>query len=138
MGTYGRGVPPPLRALPTALAVTLPTALVAAGSLVLGFGVADLTGQRWLGGLVLVAALVWCWPRWRRAAGTARAVGLLACYLVAFALSHLIAGLIGAWPSVLLVAVGMALACWAVADRRSAAAAGARLRSGPAAHPDLR
>ena len=56
----------------------LPTWPVAAGSLLLGFGVAQATGVRPLGGLVLVAAAAWCMLRWWRAAGVARAAVLLA------------------------------------------------------------
>ena len=51
----------------------LPTWPVAAGSLLIGFGVAQATGIRPLGGLVLVAGAAWCTVRWRRSAGAARA-----------------------------------------------------------------
>lgn len=95
----------------------LPTAAIAAGSLIAGFGVAEVTGQRWLGGIVLVAGVAVCWPRWRRSAGTGPAAGLLVGYIAAFALSHVIAGALGAWASVFLVAALVAAACWIVADR---------------------
>ncbi len=95
----------------------LPSAVIAAGSLIAGFGVAELTGQRWLGGIVLVAGVAVCWPMWRRSAGLGAAVGLSAGYLVAFVLSHVIAGALGAWVSVFLVSALVAAACWVVADR---------------------
>ncbi len=66
--------------------------LVAAGSLVLGFAVAQVTGVRSLGGLVLVLAAAWCYVQWRRAAGWPVAVGLVLLYVTAFAGSHLLAG----------------------------------------------
>lgn len=93
------------------------TALVAALSLVAGFGVAELTGVRALGGLVLVAAVAWCALRWRRRS-TAVAVALVALYLGAFVASHLLADVLGAWPSVLLVALVVGLAARRAAPDR--------------------
>jgi len=104
----------------------LPTWPVASGSLLIGFGVAQATGVRPLGGIVLVAAAGWCTLRWWRAAGPARAAGLLGVYVAVFALSHVIAGTVGAWPAVLLAAGVTALAAWTLADgglARDAAAA---------------
>lgn len=83
---------------------------VAAGSLVAGFAVAQLTGVRSLGGLVLVAASVWCCLHWRRAAGAPVAAGLVLLYAAAFAGSHALAGVIGAWPSVLTVSAVVGVA----------------------------
>ena len=96
----------------------LPTWPIAAGSLAIGFGVAVATGVRPLGGLVLLAALIWCVPRWYRAAGIAGAVGLTLAYAAAFAGSHGLGHVIGAWPSVALVSAAMGGAAWAVADGR--------------------
>ena len=39
---------------------SIPTAVIAALTLVVGFAVADLTGVRALGGVVLVAGVAWC------------------------------------------------------------------------------
>ena len=78
------------------------TALVAALSLVAGFGVAELTGVRALGGLVLLAALACCAVRWARRS-VPLAVALVVLYVAAFVASHLLADALGAWPSVLLV-----------------------------------
>lgn len=89
---------------------------VAAGSLLLGFAVAQATGIRPLGGLVLVAGAVWCALRWRRSAGMARTAGLLLLYFTAFVVTHLLADTLGAWPSVMLAAAVTGLAVWAIAD----------------------
>ncbi len=97
---------------------SVPTALVAALSLVVGYAVAAGTGVRALGGVVLVLALVWCVLRWRALAGTPTAVGLAAAYVVLFAGSHLLALAVGAWPSVVTVAVVMGGLAWALADAR--------------------
>lgn len=101
----------------------MPTAVVAAASLVLGFAVADLTGVRPLGGLVLVAAVLWCVPRWVRAAGGSVAFGLVALYALGFALSHVIADAVTTWGAVLLVAAAVGAAVFVLVDRDEAAAA---------------
>jgi hypothetical protein len=97
----------------------MPTWPVAAGSLIAGFAVAQATGVRPLGGLVLAAAVVWCALHWRRAAGTPAAFGLALLYLAAFAASHVLADVLGTWGAVLLVAAVVGGAAWAVADRRA-------------------
>jgi hypothetical protein len=93
-----------------------PTWPVAAGSLALGFAVAQATGVRPLGGIVLVAGAGWCALRWREKVGAARAAGLVVLYLAAFAASHVLAHAIGAWPSVAVVAAVVAAGSYAVAD----------------------
>jgi hypothetical protein len=93
---------------------------VAAGSLLLGFGVAQATGVRPLGGLVLVGAAAWCALRWRRTAGTARTVALVLVYFGGFVVAHLIADTFGAWGAVLLVAAVVGIATWVLADGPSA------------------
>jgi hypothetical protein len=89
---------------------------VASGSLLLGFAVAQATGVRPLGGVVLVAGAGWCALRWRRAVGTARTVALVGVYLAAFAGSHVIAETVGTWPAVLLAAALAGLAALLAAD----------------------
>ncbi len=96
---------------------SVPTAPIAAASLVAGFAVADASGVRPLGGLVLALALAWCALRWRRSAGVARATALVALYLAAFVSSHLLAGVAGTWGAVLLVAAVVGAAAWLAADR---------------------
>ena len=95
----------------------MPTWPVAGLSLVAGFAVADATGVRPLGGLVLVAAAAWCFVRWRKVAGTGRALALVAFYAAAFAASHALADVLGTWGAVLAVAAAVATASWLLADR---------------------
>ncbi|MDO8209975.1 hypothetical protein [Conexibacter sp. CPCC 206217] len=98
--------------------MALPTAPVAAGSLVGGYLVARETGVRPLGGAVLAVAGAWCTREWARSAGAPVAGALLATYLGGFGASHPLAKRIGAWPSVLTVAAVSGAASWALADRR--------------------
>lgn len=95
----------------------LPTWPVAAGALILGFGVAELTGVRAIGGIVLFVGALWCGLRWKAARGLPVALGLVAVFLLAFALSHTLGRQIGSWPSVFVVSAVVALCAWAVVDR---------------------
>ncbi|MFP5219337.1 MAG: hypothetical protein ACLGIG_06305 [Actinomycetes bacterium] len=97
------------------------TSTLAGGSLVVGFAVAQVTGVRAAGGVVLVAALAWCAAQWRRQAGTGAAVGLVVLYAPLFVAAHLLAPLVGAWPAVVLVAVVMGAAAFRVATPTRAA-----------------
>jgi hypothetical protein len=97
----------------------VPTAPIAAGSLVAGYLVARETGIRPLGGAVLAAAGAWCAREWARVAGPGVAAGLLATYLAAFGASHPLAKRVGPWPSVLGVAAVSGSAAWALSDRRA-------------------
>jgi len=108
---------------------SLPAWPVAAGSLILGFAVAQVTGVRPLGGLVLIAGAAWCAVSWRADAGPARAAALLALYAAGFVASHLLADMLGAWGAVLCVATLVALASATLADH----AAGRSKRSSAAA-----
>lgn len=100
---------------PTAV---VPTAVVAAGSLVVGFAVAQATDVRALGGVVLLAGAAWCGRHWvRRQPVTG--VLLLTGYAGGFVGSHLLAREIGAWPSVLTVAGAVGAAAWLASDRRA-------------------
>ena len=96
----------------------MPTAPVAALTLIAGFAVAELTGVRALGGIVLVAGALWCAVRWRARAGTPAAAALVVVFALAFALSHVIGDALGAWPAVLLVAALTGAAVYPVADAR--------------------
>lgn len=97
----------------------VPTAVVAASGLVGGYGVARWTKERQLGGVVLAAAGAAAAQQWRRQAGGKAAGALTAAYVAAFAGSHPLAKKVGAWPAVIGVAGVVALASWAVADRRA-------------------
>jgi len=98
-----------------------PTWPVAAGSLAVGFAVAQATGVRPLGGVVLVAGCGWCALRWRERVGGGRTAGLVGLYLAAFAGSHVLAHAIGAWPSVAVACAVVAAGTHAVADGAPAA-----------------
>lgn len=94
----------------------VPTAPVAAASLIVAYAVAVSTGSRPLGGVVLALGGLWCIQAWRRRHGT-RTAALLACVsLAAFIFSHVLALAIGAWPSVVLVSVVVAAFAWTQAD----------------------
>jgi hypothetical protein len=99
----------------------LPTAPVAAASLIAGYAVAAGTGSRPLGGVVLAAGGLWCIREWARRHDTRTAVILGCAGLAAFVISHVLALAIGAWPAVLLVAVAIAIAAWLRADSRAGA-----------------
>jgi hypothetical protein len=99
---------------------TLPTAPVAAGSLVIGYVVARETGVRPLGGVVLTTAGLWCTRAWARGSGPVTAAALLGVYAAAFAGSHPLARRVGAWPAVLSSAVVSAAASWVLVDRKRA------------------
>ena len=108
---------PRTSALGTRHEPAVPTSVVAAGSLVVGFAVAQATEVRALGGAVLVVGALWCgrhWVRRRPATG----VLLLLGYAGGFVGSHLLAREIGAWPSVLTVAGAVGAASWVASDRR--------------------
>lgn len=98
----------------------LPTAPIAATGLIAGYGVAVTTGSRPLGGVVLALFGLVCVAIWARRDGRRTTIWLTVGGLGAFALSHVIALAIGAWPAVLLVAAITAAACWRFSDSRSA------------------
>ena len=106
----------------------LPTAPIAALGLIVGYAVAVASGSRPLGGVVLAACGLVCIAVWVRRDGRRTATWLTLEGLVAFALSHVIALAIGAWPAVLLVAAVTFAACWSLSDSRRPAA----LRTGAA------
>ncbi|MFD5630540.1 MULTISPECIES: hypothetical protein [unclassified Streptomyces] len=98
----------------------VPAAVVAASGLVGGYGVARWTRKRQLGGVVLAAAGATAARQWQQQAGGKAAGALTVAYVAAFAGSHPLSKKVGAWPAVFGVAGAVALASWAVADRRSA------------------
>ena len=107
------------------LVARMPTAPVAAFGLIAGFGVAVGTGSRPLGGLVMAACGLGCIVVWVRRDGRRTAAWLTAAGLLAFAVSHLLGLVIGAWPSVIVVAAATAGLCWRLSDSRRADAGGA-------------
>jgi hypothetical protein len=97
----------------------LPTAPLAASSLIASYGVVAATGSRPLGGVVLAAGGLCCIGIWRRRHGTRTAAQLGAVGFVAFVVSHVLALGVGAWPAVLIVAALTAAATWTLADSRA-------------------
>ena len=96
----------------------VPTAALAAVTLVVAFAVAQGTGVRALGGVVLVLGVAWCaWRSW--AAGAVRVVAVVALGAACFVASHVLAGALGAWPSVLLAAAVLGAGAWLLVDRRA-------------------
>jgi hypothetical protein len=103
----------------------IPTAPIAAASLIVGYAVVLATGSRPLGGVVLAVGGLWCIYVWavRHGARTAMTLGCVGLGL--FIASHLLALVVGAWPSVLVVAGAMGMVAWVRADSLSPMQAGA-------------
>ncbi len=93
-----------------------PTAPIAAASLIVGYAVAVATGSRTLGGVVLALGGLWCIHAWLQRHGARTATTLGCVGLGLFIVSHLLALVVGAWPSVVVVAGAMAWAAWVRAD----------------------
>ena len=103
-----------------------PSSVLVALGLAVGFGVAQGTGVRALGGAVFAVAGVAAGALWLRRRGTATALALAALYLGAFVLAHVLAIAVGlpAWLAVSLVTLAAGGVTFAVADRpRETAAA---------------
>jgi hypothetical protein len=96
---------------------SVPTWIIAPLALVVAFAVADVTGVRPLGGIVLFLGALWCGLVWRADRGLPTALGLVVVILVGFALSHPLGDEIGAWPSVAVVAAAVGLVAWVVVGR---------------------
>ncbi len=84
-----------------------------------GYGVAVASGSRPLGGLVMAAFGIVCIAVWLRRDGRRTAAILTGVGLVAFALSHVVAEVVGAWPAVALAAAVTAAASWSLSDSRA-------------------
>lgn len=96
----------------------LPTAPIGAIALIGGYGVAVATGSRPLGGVFLALCGAVCMATWARRDGWRTAITLTIVGLSAFALSHLVALVIGAWPAVVLMAAAASAVCWRLSDAR--------------------
>ena len=96
-----------------------PSSALVAGGLVVGFAVAQGTGLRWLGGLLLIGTGLAAAPMWVRRRGWPVAFALGALYLAAFVVSHVLSLGLGwpAWLSVASVTLVAAGATFALADR---------------------
>jgi hypothetical protein len=94
----------------------LATAPIAAAGLIVAYAVAVVTGSRPLGGLVLACFGLSCIAIWLGRDGRRTTATLTGLGLLAFALSHVLGLLIGAWPAVLVAAAATAAACWRLSD----------------------
>jgi hypothetical protein len=103
----------------------LPTWPIAAGALLLGFAVAEITGVRAAGGVVLFLGGLACGLRWRALLGLPRAIALVGVFLAGFALAHPLGHAIGSWPAVIAVAAVVGAISWRVADAPADAPAAA-------------
>jgi hypothetical protein len=108
----------------------IPSAVLVAVGLAAGFGIAQATGVRALGGAVFALGglgAAWLWVAHR---GWAVALGLGALYVGAFVLAHVLALGVGmaSWLAVGLVTLAAAGVTYAVADRPGQA-------NSPADHP---
>jgi hypothetical protein len=96
-----------------------PSALLVAVGLAAGFGVAQGTGIRALGGAVFALAGLGAGWLWVQRRGWAVALGLAALYVAAFVLAHVLALGVGlpAWLAVSLVTLAAAGVTFGMADR---------------------
>ena len=107
-GTRGRSAPATVSEVNRRALVPL----VAAATFLAGFGVAELTGVRAIGGLVLLAGGAWCGRAALPTVGPRKTIALLAITAALFVVSHPLGEAIGAWPA---VAVSAALVAGAAA-----------------------
>jgi hypothetical protein len=103
----------------TLIRTRFPSAVLVAVGLAAGFGVAQGTGVRALGGAVFAAAGVAAGVLWLRRRGWGTALALAGLYVGAFVLAHVLALGVGlpAWLAVSLVTLAAAGLTFAVADR---------------------
>jgi hypothetical protein len=96
----------------------LPSAALVVVGLAAGFGIAQGTGVRALGGAVFAAAGVAAGVLWLHRRGPGVALGLAALYVGAFVLAHVLAIGVGlpAWLAVSLVTLTSAGVTFALAD----------------------
>lgn len=94
----------------------VPTSLLAAVTLVVGFAVAQTTATRELGAVALAAGVAWCVLREARRTAWWRLAVVVLVGAVCFVMSHLLAGVLGAWSSVLLAAAALGIVTHALVD----------------------
>jgi len=108
-----------VRLRPRGPLAAVPTAVVAAVTLVVAFAVAQLSDVRALGGALLVAGVVWCVWRSVQGAGWPRTVAVVVVGAVCFVGAHLLSAVIGPWPAVLVSALVLGAIAWVLADTRA-------------------
>lgn len=94
------------------MSTRLLAAVLAALTLIVGFTVASVSGNRALGGVVLIAGGAVCAYLWWRLAGTLRAIAAVAIAGVAFVVSHPLGTVLTSWGAVLLVSAITAVAAY--------------------------
>ena len=97
----------------------LTAALLAALTLIVGFAIASLTGNRAFGGIVLVLGGTACAWLWWRIAGPWRALICVAIAGVAFVVSHPLGAILTSWGAVALVSAVTAGATYALTGSRT-------------------
>jgi hypothetical protein len=95
------------------------TAALSGIVLVVGFGVAQGTDNRSLGGLILLLGAAYCAIQWWRCAGALPAILSIGIFAVAFAVSHPLGKVIGSWPSVIFVALVASVSAFALTRPRA-------------------
>lgn len=85
--------------------VRLSVAVVASGSLLIGFAIAFVLGWRAVGGVILLLGGAWCAWRLVIFAGWWRMAVVAVVYIASFVLSHPLGNIIGSWPAVILVSL---------------------------------
>lgn len=96
----------------------LKIAILAWLTLVCGFGLAQATGNRALGGVLLLLGAGVCTVLWWKLAGLVPTILSVVICGVAFVVSHPLGKLVGAWPSVVLVAVIAGCSAYALTGSR--------------------
>jgi hypothetical protein len=92
--------------------------IVSSASFLAGFGIAELTGVRAIGGLVLLAGCAWCARAALQVAGPPATGALVAIALAMFVASHPLGHAIGAWPAVVVCAALLGGAAAALVGRK--------------------
>ena len=95
----------------------VPVAAVAAVGLVVAFALAQGTGVRPLGVVVLLVTVASCLALAVPRAGWARPLLVVPVGAAAFVASHLAAPAVGAWPAVLGAAAVLGATAWGLVDR---------------------
>jgi len=90
-------------------------------SLFLGFGVADLTGIRWLGGLVLLIIGVISGFYLFRLAGLGRVLVFAVAVVIGFMVSYPLGSILGAYGSLSAISLLVAVFIYSITPRQVAA-----------------
>lgn len=95
------------------------TSLLAGMTLAVGFGVAQITGNRLVGGIVLVIGAAICGYRWWQSVGWFPTIASEFVFFASFVASHPLAKQIGAWPAVAVVGAVTVVASFVLTGPRA-------------------